>query len=105
MRRRVTLPAMQRLSVQIAPDHSVTLPMWEEGVMLAEEDWQISGALRQDLMDWQQSWEELPYGSSTPDQEAVESEFVAQGHRLAARLQEELGDGYLVTVQPVVGPG
>ena len=71
--------------------------------MLAEEGWQISDALRQDLMDWQQTWEDLTCGSSTADQETLTSEFVARGHRLGARLQEELGDGYLVTVQPVVG--
>jgi hypothetical protein len=88
---------MRKAVVTIQAEHSVTLPLWDdEGVMRAEEDWDLSADLRRDLMAWQQWWED---SSDEPERQSWWPEFVTEGLRLRALLQRELGDEYEVIVR------
>ena len=89
---------MRKTVVTIQAEHSVTLPLWDdEGVMRAEEDWDLSPDLRRDLVAWQQWWEDIPDGA---EKQSTWHDFVVEGKRLRALLQAELGDQYEVIVRP-----
>ncbi|ASN20651.1 hypothetical protein [Arthrobacter sp. YN] len=87
-----TLEGPQRAVVRLFPDYGDTA-LWLDGPI----DYSLTGlteGLVHELRDWEQSYyESLTRGFTWKSAESA-ARYTAQGHRLAQRVADELGDGY-----------
>ncbi|MGO4147573.1 hypothetical protein AB4Y77_21055 [Paenarthrobacter sp. YAF11_1] len=88
----------QRIIVRLFPDYADTA-IWLDGPI----DYSLTG-LPQGLVHELRDWEQFYYESLTRDFTWKSAEraarYTSEGHRLAQRVADELGDGYEVEFKP-----
>jgi hypothetical protein len=75
-------------------DYSCVWPVWGEGSGIhdGDEELPISEDLRQDLLDWQEFFEQHLHHERGWDTEAAGDEWLARGWDLQRRMQTELNE-------------
>lgn len=89
---------MDRIHIRVFPDMA-TDPVWNDDGGLSVDDLPISQTLRDEIRQWGRLADRMMTGENAPDLPNWD-EWEIRTPEFVSRLQEELGDEYLVTPGP-----